>query len=89
MLAMYCYYIKTSVVDLGGWGAVTPSPAISGHTKGWMFYYKNTLKHTNSRVSLAPACACNGHTYTKRKTVTGNDACSLHITQFFIQACLL
>ena len=29
-------------------GAVAPPPAISGHTKGWMCCYKNTLKHTNS-----------------------------------------
>ena len=29
-------------------GCSPPPPAISGHTKGWMCCYKNTLKHTNS-----------------------------------------
>ena len=35
-----------------------------------------------------PASACKGHTHTKRITVTGNDAGSLHTTQFFIRVCL-
>ena len=35
-----------------------------------------------------PACACKRHTHTKRITVTGSDAGSLHTTQFFIQVCL-
>ena len=36
---------KTSVVDLGRLGGCSPPSAISGHTKGWAYCYKNTLKH--------------------------------------------
>ena len=35
-----------------------------------------------------PACACKGHTHAKRIIITGNDAGSIHTTQFFFQACL-
>ena len=34
----------------GARGAVAPSNAISGHTKGWMYCYKNTLILANSVI---------------------------------------
>ena len=39
--------ITAAVADLGGLGGCSPPPSISGHTKGWMCCYKNTLKVTH------------------------------------------
>ena len=54
-ISRYCqccaHACLVSTKGSGGFrGAVAPPPAISGHTKGWMCCYKNTLILANSDV---------------------------------------
>ena len=41
-----------------------------------------------AQMLTVPAIAYKGHVHAKKISVTGNNADSLHTTQFFIQACL-